>query len=254
MSAVFSIHAFQSRTQVNSADESKWVAQAKAMLNGGIAAAESVLRARRTPRLAAELRDDASGLYNCAGLMASGGALLDEARCADRALGLIVFDFNDMPEVRAIYGTRIANALGQQIVKKLKAIAGVQGLVARTGRTQFAVLLPGHGRERALKAVQRVLGHPARVELDSHGEEIVLVPDLAADNIAPGDELIAQLHGEMLRELAQQRVDEDRRCHYLQRERERHSRPMHLVSLPPQGAVPLARHAKTVPMPLSVRR
>ena len=253
MSAVFSTHIVQSRTPANGAGEVKWMAQARAMLDDGFAAVGAVLAPHRSPRLAAALCDDATGLYNCAGLMARGGALLDEARRGDRALGFVVFDFNDLLEVRAIYGARIASLLGQQIVKKLKAIAGAHGLVARTGKTHFAVLLPGHSRERALKAVQRVLGHPARVELDSHGEEIVLVPDLVAENIAPGDELIVQLHGEMLRELEQQRIDEARRCHYLQRERERHSRPMQLVSLPPQDAMPPPRHAKTVPMPLSAR-
>ena len=253
MSAVFSTHILQSRGLENQAGAANWMAQAKAMLDDGFAAVGAALAAHRSPRLAAALCDDATGLCNCAGLTARGGALLDEARRSGRALGFVVFDFNDLLEVRAIYGARIASLLGQEIVKKLRTIAGTQGLAARTGKTQFAVLLPGYSHERALKAVHRVLGHPARVELDSHDEEIVLVPDLVVENIAPGDESIAQLHGEMLRELAQQRIDEARRCHYLQRERERHSRPMHLVSLPPQVAAPMVRHARTIPMPLSAR-
>lgn len=252
MSAVFSTHLSHSRTQA-AAGEAKWIGQARAMLEGGFATMGAVLAAKRGARLPQALRDDTTGLCNCAGLMALGQSMLDDARGSQKALGFIVFDFNDLPEVRAIYGARIAGLLARQIVRKLKAIAGAQGLVARTGKAQFAVLLPGHSRERALKAVQRVLGHPARVELDVNGEEIVVVPEVIADNIAPGDEAIAQLHREMLRELEQQRIDEARRCHYLQRERERHSRPMRLPSIAAQAVVATARHASTMPMPLGVR-
>ncbi|RYG12218.1 MAG: diguanylate cyclase [Burkholderiales bacterium] len=230
----------------------KWMSRGRAILDGSMMALGTVLAPGRS-RPAPELRDEATGLYSHAGLLTRGGVLLNDARRSGKALGLVVLAFNDLPEVRAIYGAHVAGMLRKQIVKKLKAVAGPQGLVARTGRTQFAVLLPGQSRERALKAAHRVLGLPARVELDSNGEEIVLVPELIAENIAPGDESIDCLHSEMLRELQQQRADEARRCHYLQRERERHSRPMHLVALPSHSGVVLARHANTVPMPLSAR-
>ncbi|MEO7549112.1 MAG: GGDEF domain-containing protein, partial [Ramlibacter sp.] len=211
MSAVISTHTFHGRMQVDRALEVEWMRQAKAMVGSSVAAVGSALAAGRTSRMAAAQRDETTGLYNLAGLVARGGALLDESRRRSRPLGVAVFDFNDLLEVRAIYGARIASLLGRQIVRKLKMIAGAHGCVARTGKTQFAVLMPGQTRERALKVVQRVLGYPARVELDSHGEEIVLVPELVVENIAPGDESISRLHGEMLRELEQQRVAETRR-------------------------------------------
>lgn len=252
MSAVFSIPTFQKRSQADSTGDLTWMRHARGMLDSGVTALGMML-APRALRPPVPLCDRATGLYNQAGLLALGETLIFEARSGGRPLGLVVLDFNDLLEVRAIYGGRVAGMLRQQIVKKLRAIAGLQGHVARTGTTQFAVLLPGQSRQRSLKTVHRVLGHPARVELDSHGEEIVLVPDVIAENIAPGDESIARLHEEMVRELEQQRVEEARRCHYLQRERERHSRPMHLPLLSPQHGMSLARHASTVPMPLGMR-
>lgn len=253
MSAVFPTHTFHGHSRASGVGDAGWMSQARAMLESRLAALGTVL-AVPAPRPADALRDETTGLYNSAGLLARGDALLAEARRGGKALGLVVLDFNDLREVRAIYGSRIAGMLRQQIVKKLRAIAGTQGQVARTGKTQFAILLPGQCRERALKAVHRVMGQPARVELDSDGEEIVLVPDWLAENIAPGDEQITRLQGAMLRELEQQRMDEARRCDYLQRERERHSRPMHLPALPARGVPATPRHASTVPIPLSVRR
>lgn len=254
MSAVFSTRSFQAAKQSTQPAGALWMNRARTVLGSGLAAIGSAVAARRRVGIAPALRDESTGLLNRSGFLEHGGHVLEQARRNGRALAFVVFDFADLREVRAIYGAHIAARLVRQITNKLKAVGGAHAEVARTGKWQFAVLLPGQSQERALDAVHRVLGYPARIELDSDGEEIVLMPDVLADNIAAGDEPLAQLHRELLRELDQQRARELRRCNYLQRERERHSRPMALHPLPEQTFVPAARYADTVPLPVIALR
>lgn len=176
------------------------------------------------------LVDAASGLYNRQGLASAGGGLLQTARREGKPLSLVLLDFSDLPEVRSIYGREISRKLHMRVVRRMKAIAGAQGLAARTGKAQFTILLPGVGRERAQAMVQRLLGKPSRIEFDAGDSEIVLVPDILCETAAADIETVDDLYGEVGHTLAQMRAHELRRQHYLQRERERHSHPM---SLPP---------------------
>ncbi|MES2937949.1 MAG: diguanylate cyclase [Pseudomonadota bacterium] len=176
------------------------------------------------------LLDEATQLYNPRGLAERGGEILRIARAEKRPVSLVVLDFNDMVEVRHIYGREISCKLLARVVRKLEAIAGRHGIAARMDKAQFAVVLPGMDRERAQAAVHRVLGRPCRVEFDAGDSEIVLVPDVMAETAAPDVETIDELHAEVLHGLLEMRAGELRRQHYLQRERERHSRPM---GLPP---------------------
>jgi diguanylate cyclase (GGDEF)-like protein len=178
------------------------------------------------------LLDAATGLYNRQGLCRAGEVLLRQARQQGRPASLIIVDFSDLEEVRSIYGREISGKVYARVVAKMKAIAGARGLTARTGKGQFSILVPGAGREQAQATVQRVLGKPSRVEFEAGHSEIVLVPDLLCEVAAPGVETVDELYCEVARSLAEARALEQRRQHYLQRERERHSRPM---SLPPSG-------------------
>jgi GGDEF domain-containing protein len=173
--------------------------------------------------------DQSTGLYNRAGLLAYGGAMQDKARRERKPLAIAVFDFEDLLEVREIYGATIYQQVLDHVVVKLRTLAGPRGLCARTGKAQFTVLLQGCGRDRVLRAVQRVLGSPTRIELDTGEDEIVLVPDFQFES-GCGDEPIGELYKEICRDLLKQRENEHRRRHYLQRERERHSRPSPLVT------------------------
>ncbi|MBA2675637.1 diguanylate cyclase [Ramlibacter sp.] len=175
-----------------------------------------------------DLVDEATQLYNPRGFAECGGEILRIARAAKRPVSLVVLDFNDMVEVRHIYGREISCKLLARVVRKLETLAGSQGIAARMDRAQFAVVLPGVDRERAQAAVHRVLGRPCRVEFDAGDSEIVLVPDVMAETAAPDVETIEELHAEVLHGLMEMRSREMRRQHYLQRERERHSRPMGL--------------------------
>ena len=176
--------------------------------------------------------DQPSGLYNRLGLLRAGDALLAQARRAGRPVSLVLIDFDDLMEVRTIYGRDVARKVQARVVRKIQAIAGARGLAARTDQTQFAVLLPGANRERAQAIVQRAMGKPSRIEFDAGDSEIVLVPDILCEMAEPGVETVDELVREVAGNLAELRQHELRRQVWLRRERERHSRPM---SIPASG-------------------
>ncbi len=173
------------------------------------------------------LADHSTGLYNTSGFSTRGDALLEQCQRADRPLAVAVFDCADLVEVRSIYGTQVARKLMKRVVRQLKELAA-QGLAARTGPTEFTVILPGFGHAKALGEIARVLGRPTSFEMDAGDHEIVLVPDClveaAGSDIASVNELLVELR----RELALRKAHERRRHHHMRRERERHSRPMGL--------------------------
>lgn len=181
--------------------------------------------------------DSSTALYNMAGFEALGDEMLAACRRDGKPLSVVVFDCNDLLEVRTIYGSSIARKLMERIVRKLTALAD-RGLAARTGRAEFTVVLPGLNREKTLAAIQRVLGNPMRIELDAGDNEIVLVPSFLVETAGSDTVSVEELHRELRRELAQMQEQETRRHYYMQRERERHSRPMGITALPDAGAKP----------------
>lgn len=191
--------------------------------------------------------DNSTQLYNKAGFSAHGAELLAACRRDNRPLSVAVFDCADLLEVRTIYGSRITRKLMARITRKLMRLCADQGLAARTGPAEFTVVLPGMNREKALAAIGRVLGTPMRIELDAGDSEIVLVPSFLVECAGPDVSCVDDMYEELRRELTQIDQQEKRRQHYLQRERERHSRPMGIVSLPP-AAPPKAKKPMRVPL------
>lgn len=204
--------------------------------------------------------DPATRLCTLEGLLAHGEELL-AARSRSGAT-LAVFDCSDLLEVRHIYGSRVARTLLHRLSGKLAAIAGDRGLAARTGPVEFAVLLPGAGRERALATLQHVLGAPSRIEYEAGDSEIMLVPDFLLGRLGEEEDDLAGLHRLLSHKLAWTREQEARRRRYLRLERERHSQSMPLSP----GSRPHARSARasaakagrpelpsTLPLPLGAR-
>jgi GGDEF domain-containing protein len=189
--------------------------------------------------------DGSTALYNPAGFAAHGDEMLAACKREGRPLSVAVFDCADLLEVRTIYGRRIARKLMARIVRKLSALSADRGLAARTGPTEFSVVLPGMNRDKTLAAIQRVLGNPMRIELDAGDSEIVLVPGFLVETAGSDTASVEELHGELRIELARLQEQEQRRQNHLQRERERHSRPMGLVSAPAAAALDA-----TLPAPL----
>lgn len=208
--------------------------------------------------------DSSTSLYNRRGLLAHGKVLLESCRRERRELTLAVFDCSDLLEARKVYGSRTSRKLIDSIIRKLKLLAGDRGLAARTGPTQFAVAMP-MGRDKAVQLIERVLGNPARIELDGGKSEIVLVPNVMVETVAENAS-VERLFAALCRGLSRLEEEEQKRQRYLQRERERHSKPMPLRA--PSAGVPAVRPASpprlgpdpvvhqlpnTIPMPLASR-
>ena len=188
--------------------------------------------------------DAATALYNKEGLVAFGDKLLAQCEARHRVLSVAVFDFPDLVEVRSIYGTRIARGLTGVIVGKLLSIAGERGFAARTGLTEFSVVMPGQGRDKALAAIQRVLGRPTRIEFEAGDNEIVLVPGFALETSGPDISSVEELYREVRTSIDEFQRGEQRRHEHLQRSHERHSRPMSLTTLADRH--PVARRVMRV--------
>jgi diguanylate cyclase (GGDEF)-like protein len=196
--------------------------------------------------------DNSTELYNKTGFTVHGDDLLAACRRDNRPLSVAVFDCADLLEVRSIYGSRVARKLIARIAGKLNSLSGDHGLAARTGPAEFSVVLPGMAREKALAAIARVLGSPLRIELDAGDSEIVLVPNFLVERAGADTGSVDEIHQELQRELAQIGDQQQRRCQYLQRERERHSRPM-IDALDSESPKTRGTHvdiARTMPAPL----
>jgi len=186
--------------------------------------------------------DEATSLYNKAGFVAHGDAML--ARRGRRAVSVAVFDCADLLEVRNIYGSRMARKLTDRIVRKLSALVAGRGFAARTGPAEFTVVVWG-SREKALAAIQRTLGNPSRIELDAGDSEIVLVPWFQVESAGPDIAGVEELYRDLRRDISDMADQEQRHQHHVQRERERHSRPMGVTAVP-------AHLAPTMPAPLVI--
>lgn len=209
--------------------------------------------------------DRSTLLYNRGGLIAQGNILLATCRGERRELTLAVFDCDDLLEARQIYGNRTSRKLIDCIISKMTLLAGERGLAGHTGPTQFSVVMP-MGRDKAVQVIERVLGNPGRIELEGGNSEIVLVPNVMVETVSETGSL-EKLFSALCRGLTRVREEEQLRQRYLQRERQRHSRPMPVQAeaAPPQlpkvsrtprlGPDPVLMHQipNTIPMPLPTR-
>ncbi|MFC5500061.1 diguanylate cyclase domain-containing protein [Caenimonas terrae] len=220
------------------------------------------LARRRSPRAGDARTDRSTALYNRSGLLTHGRELLAHCRAERRELTLAVFDCGDLLEARSIYGNRTSRKLVDTIVRKLGLLAGGQGLAARTGPTQFAVAMP-MSRDKAVQAIERLLGNPTRFELEGSKSEIVLVPHVMVE-VVPAAGTVERMFAALCRGLVRVQEEERMRQRYLQRERERHSRPMLIAAeapvarpsrVPRLDPDPVVVHQipNTIPMPLSAR-
>ncbi|MRD45799.1 GGDEF domain-containing protein [Caenimonas koreensis] len=198
--------------------------------------------------------DTATSLYNKNGLIAYGDKLLADCEAHHREMSVAVFDFTDLVEVRRIYGKRMVQGLTGVIVEKLLRLAGGHGFAARTGPTEFTVVMPAMGHDKALAAVQRVLGRPTRIEYEEQGCEVVLVPAFALETTGPDIESVEELYREVRRSIDEFQREEQRHREHAQRAHERHSHPMSLNGLmvdhPVTERVLHVEICPTVPAPL----
>jgi len=168
------------------------------------------------------LRVAAPGLLDRYSLLAAGNRLQRGSR---RRAAVLLFDFEDLPELSALYGDSARRDAVRQVAQELQRVAGEQGLAARTGASQFTLLLPDCSRQEAIARAVRELGTPCRIELDLDGGEAVLVPDVLAEDFPKVGGGLAMLQRRLGERLAAHRLHRRQRDEYLRRSRERYSRP-----------------------------
>jgi GGDEF domain-containing protein len=168
------------------------------------------------------LRVAAPGLLDRYSLLAAGNRLQRGSR---RDAAVLLFDFEDLPELSALYGDSARRDAVRQVAQELQRVAGEQGLAARTGASQFTLLLPDCSRQEAIARAVRELGTPCRIELDLDGGEAVLVPDVLAEDFPKVGGGLAMLQRRLGERLAAHRLHRRQRDEYLRRSRERYSRP-----------------------------
>jgi GGDEF domain-containing protein len=207
-----------------------------------------VLRRMESMPVARDTLDSDTPLYNLAGLLLQGQILQEKCQRQGDGFSLVVFDFSDLKVIREIYGSSIVHEVTDEVVRKLMALSRRGRVAARTGKTQFAVAMP-LGREHVMKELVRVMGSPARVELESGGSEVVIVPNFVVGSAREGQSL-EDLHGQLCGKLSRLADEERKRMHYMRRKRERHSQPMGLETLPGPFMRPIP---PTMPAPLGAR-
>ena len=134
-----------------------------------------------------QLTDGTTGLFNRAGLLLRGDELADAARRDRQPVTLALFDCADLGAIYREQG-RVAGHQARTLwIRRLGRLAGGRGMVGRTGPTEFAVLLPGLGAEKAQRLILRELGSLDEVELDS--DDLVLKPQLLLRELERGTSL-----------------------------------------------------------------
>jgi GGDEF domain-containing protein len=147
--------------------------------------------------------DRGSHLYNEQGFLSHGGELFDECRRARRAFTLILLNCADVAEVSDLTGRQAANLLFARLVDELKGLTPREGLAARTGPAEFAVVLPGVSAQRAAALLHQRLGNPPKVALRSRGDLITVMLDSAIAEATPDvptlEDFHERLHAKLLK-------------------------------------------------------
>lgn len=157
-----------------------------------------------------------------------GNEMLCRSSGNHQPLSVVVFDLSDLPELECIFGVQAAEEIIAETVARLQGLATRKGLAVRTSATVFTVLLPGIGHDEALDLIGAALGQPCCIELEAGGDEIMLVPEFMVRTVFGHAVSIKETFESLCRDIAQTRLDEERRKKYLERERESHSRPKKL--------------------------
>jgi GGDEF domain-containing protein len=155
----------------------------------------------------------------------TGHEMLCRSSVSHRPLSVVVFDLSDLPELECIFGVQAAEEIIVQTAAKLQRLATRKGLAVRTGATVFTVLLPGVGHHQAHDLIGAALGQPCCIELEAGGDEIILAPEFRVRTVFGHAVSLKETFEFLCRDMAQSRLQDERRSKYLARERESHSRP-----------------------------
>jgi GGDEF domain-containing protein len=186
-----------------------------------------------------------------------GNEMLCRSSGNHQPLSVVVFDLSDLPELECIFGIQAAMEIIAETAARLQGLAARNGLAVRTGARVFTVLLPGVGYDEALDLIGAALGRPCCIELEASGDEIMLVPEFMVRTVFGRAVSLRETFESLCRDIAQTRLDVERRNKYLKRERESHSRPMKLqgTKARPRNISQLAYPPipATIPVPMGTR-
>lgn len=149
-----------------------------------------------------------------------------EPLVARRSGVLVLFGFEDLPELRKLYGPEVHARAVRHVASTLRRLAAPRGaLVARTGPGQFALVWPAADRDLALGLLRSELGLPCRFELDADDGEVVLVPDVMAEDCRAAEGELARVQQLVQERMLTHQRQRRLRDEHLRRERERYSKP-----------------------------
>lgn len=175
-------------------------------------------------------------------VLARGDELMRRYRASGLPVTVLVFELHDLPELECVFGAAAARSAMARAAAKWQRIAGASGLVLRPSPTALAVLLPDRQREETLDLMRLGFGQPCSLEIETGGEEIVLIPEYAMRVVRTENDTLAQVTESLRREIEAARTFEQQRRDWLQQERESHSKPMELPD-PVQELLPVQRPA-----------
>jgi GGDEF domain-containing protein len=160
---------------------------ALSLLGGAVLAAGGaacVLWSRARAAVPAGMQTPAATLVSRTEVIIAGDRLLARTRSRHQPLTVAVVELADVADVEQLFGRAVAESIMGRLAAKLRALVTSRGLAARTGQTQFSLLLPGFAADEALQALHTAFGEAGWLEHEGR-DELVLLPDLQVDAVGP---------------------------------------------------------------------
>lgn len=151
------------------------------------------------------ITDELTGAYNRRYFLAQATQAFAQARAGGEPFALVLFDADDFKRVNDTYGHLAGDRVLQQVVKAARSSLRKGDLLARWGGEEFIALLPGTGREEALRVAQRLREGMLQTSLGL--EELRITMSLGVAVCQPSmrdlDDLLSQADDALYRAKAQ---------------------------------------------------
>jgi GGDEF domain-containing protein len=138
------------------------------------------------------LVNPATGLYSERGLLELGARMLSASHAAKQPLTMVVMHFRALEKLPGRSGATAGEA-AKVIARCCLRLAGVDGLAARTGPSEFTLLMPNTNLKQALAACRLDLGQYPFIALDSRNKSIGLKAGIRATVVAGKDSVAPAL-------------------------------------------------------------
>lgn len=116
-------------------------------------------------------------------------------------VSMVLVGLDDLAEVDEVFGHAAATQVRNAALARLRVLAGEAGVVCRPAPTRFAVLVPGLPGERALLAANAVFGSGRCIEIEWHGQGILVTAACAARTLTAAA-MLEEMHEELCEEIA----------------------------------------------------